>query len=121
MRVYKSVRHRPDQGLGICIFPEGGVPEEAVVLDQFKDGAFKMAINHKIPIAPMTFLDCKKRLPFRFFSGGPGRLRVIVHAIIPTDSLQLEDANTIKNTTRNTILLDLQKDQESGPYPSYIS
>jgi hypothetical protein len=57
--------------MSICIFPEGGVPEESVELDTFKDGAFKMAIAHQIPVVPIIFYDNKKRFPFRFFSGGP--------------------------------------------------
>lgn len=65
-RVYRRAQRRLDQGLSICIFPEGGVPEEDIVLDKFKDGAFKMAIAHKIPVVPMTFLDNKKRFSFTF-------------------------------------------------------
>ena len=67
--VYRSVRKRLESGLSICIFPEAGVPDEDVVLDGFKDGAFRMAIIHNIPIVPITFLDCKKRFPWPFFSG----------------------------------------------------
>jgi 1-acyl-sn-glycerol-3-phosphate acyltransferase len=35
--VYRRAQRRLDQGLSICIFPEGGVPEEDVLLDSFKD------------------------------------------------------------------------------------
>ena len=34
--VYRRAQRRIDQGLSICIFPEGGVPEEDVLLDDFK-------------------------------------------------------------------------------------
>ena len=59
--VFLRAQQRLNQGLSICIFPEGGVPEEHIELDVFKDGAFRLAINHKIPIVPLTFLDNKKR------------------------------------------------------------
>ena len=65
--VYRRAQKRLQNGLSICIFPEGGVPDEKVMLDTFKDGAFKMAIAHGIPIVPITFFDCKERFPFRFF------------------------------------------------------
>ncbi|MEM6542058.1 MAG: lysophospholipid acyltransferase family protein, partial [Bacteroidota bacterium] len=110
MRVYKSVQKRLRQGLGICIFPEGGVPEEHIVLDHFKDGAFKMAIAHGIPIVPLSFLDCKKRFPFHFFNGGPGRLRVKLHPIIETLNCEKEQAAILKAAVRNTILNDLEND-----------
>lgn len=108
--VYRSVRERLERGLSICIFPEAGVPEEAVVLDEFKDGAFRMAINHNIPIVPIAFLDCKKRFPWSFFKGGPGPLRVRVHHFVETEILGTEDTATIREETRTLILSDLQED-----------
>ena len=111
--VYRSVRERLEKGLSICIFPEAGVPEEEVMLDKFKDGAFRMAINHNIPIVPITFFDCKKRFPWSFFSGGPGPLRVKAHSFVETEILGTEDTATIREETRRLILNDLQKDQNA--------
>ena len=68
--VFLRAQRRLKQGLSICIFPEGGVPEEHVVLDDFKDGAFRLAINHKIPIVPLTFYDNKKRFSYTFLVVG---------------------------------------------------
>lgn len=113
--VYRSVRQRLEKGLSICIFPEAGVPEEDIILDEFKDGAFRMAITHNIPIVPMTFLDCKKRLPWPFFSGGPGLLRVNVHPFVETGILGTEDTGTIKKETRETIYQTLVAEQEKTP------
>ncbi len=107
--VYRRVQHRLNQGLSICIFPEGGVPDEKVILDSFKDGAFRMAIRHNIPIVPITFLDCKKRFPWTFFSGGPGILRVKVHEFVDTQLLGVEDTSTLREEVRETILKELSK------------
>ena len=107
MAVYRAVQHRLNQGLSICIFPEGGVPEEEILLDKFKNGAFRMAINHNIPIVPMTFLDCKKRFPWSFFSGGPGKLRARIHQFVDTQILGTEDTSTVKANVRETILDEL--------------
>ncbi|MCB0434716.1 MAG: 1-acyl-sn-glycerol-3-phosphate acyltransferase, partial [Mangrovimonas sp.] len=73
--VFLRAQKRLKQGLSICIFPEGGVPDEAIVLDDFKDGAFRLAINHQIPVVPIVFFDNKKRFSYTFFSGGPGKMR----------------------------------------------
>ncbi|MCE2613669.1 1-acyl-sn-glycerol-3-phosphate acyltransferase [Flavobacteriaceae bacterium D16] len=105
--VYRRAQKRLNQGLSICIFPEAGVPDESVILDNFKDGAFKMAIAHGIPVVPMTFLDNKKRFPFRLFSGGPGPLRVKVHRFIDTRGLKESDKSELREQTRNLILGDL--------------
>ncbi|MEZ4857274.1 MAG: lysophospholipid acyltransferase family protein [Flavobacteriaceae bacterium] len=105
--VFAAAQHKLNQGLGVCIFPEGGVPEETVVLDEFKDGAFRLAIEHKIPIAPMTFHDNKKRFSYTFLSGSPGIMRVKVHKIIPTGILEMEDKRMLRLQTRDIILNEL--------------
>lgn len=110
--VYRRAQRRLNQGLSICIFPEGGVPEENIILDAFKDGAFKMAIAHKIPIVPMTFYDNKKRFPFTFFSGGPGRIRARIHSFIETEELTEEDKPVLKEMARSIILNELKSESQ---------
>jgi len=106
--VFKEAQRRIDSGLSICIFPEGLVPEdESIVLDTFKGGAFKLAIEHKIPIVPMSFYDCKKRFSYTFFSGSPGFLRVKTHDFIETKELESSAISTLKNQTYSLIYNDL--------------
>lgn len=103
--VFQRAQKRLQQGLSICIFPEGGVPEdEATLLDEFKDGAFRLAIEHQIPIVPMTFADNKKRFSFTFLSGSPGIMRATVHKFISTRGLTLDDKKELKERTREVIL-----------------
>jgi 1-acyl-sn-glycerol-3-phosphate acyltransferase len=107
--VYRRARRRLNQGLSICIFPEGGVPDEHIMLDEFKDGAFKMAIAHNIPVVPITFYDNKKRFPFTLVSGGPGVLRAKVHSFFETGLLAEEDKSTLREEVRDVILKELNK------------
>lgn len=96
--VFKRAQKRLDQGLSICIFPEGGVPEdETILLDEFKDGAFRLAIEHQIPIVPMSFYDNKRRFSFNFFSGYPGLMRAKVHHFVSTDGLTMDDKTDLKD------------------------
>lgn len=109
--VFDQAQSRLNQGMGICIFPEGGVPEDMnIVLDNFKDGAFRLAIDHHIPIAPVTFYDTKKRFPYVFFQGGPGRMRAKVHPFIPTRGMTQDDKKTLREQTRGVILKELERD-----------
>ncbi len=107
--VYERAQRRLNQGLSICIFPEGGVPETDVLLDNFKDGAFRLAIDYQIPIVPMTFADNKKRFSYVFFSGGPGRMRAKVHKFIPTEGLGQEQKRPLKEQARALILEQLNR------------
>jgi len=106
--VFNRAQKKLSQGLSVCIFPEGGVPDDnSIVLDTFKDGAFRLAIEHQIPIAPMTFHDNKKRFSYRFFTGSPGKMRVVVHPTIPTTTLNLEDKRSLSVKTRTIIEQEL--------------
>ena len=110
MAVFERAQNRLNSGLSICIFPEGGVPsDESIVLDEFKDGAFRLAIEHQIDIVPLTFADNKKRFSYTFFSGGPGIMRVKVHQPIPTLGKSLNDKKEIKDETRTAIYHQLLK------------
>lgn len=109
MAVFERAQKRLNQGLSICIFPEGGVPDdESIVLDEFKDGAFRLSIDHHIPIVPLTFADNKKRFSYTFFSGSPGLMRVKIHHFIDTKNQSSDYKKTIKGQVHNVILKQLQ-------------
>ncbi len=111
MAVFNRAQQRLNQGLSICIFPEGGVPnDQSLDLDTFKDGAFRLAIEHQIPIVPITFADNKKRFSYKFLSGSPGIMRAVVHPFIETTGMLVENKADIRNLreqTRDVILQQL--------------
>ncbi len=109
--VFYRAQRRLKQGNSICIFPEGGVPDDlSLVLDSFKDGAFRLAIEHKIPVVPMVFYDNKKRFSYSFFKCSPGRMRVKILNFITTEDLEQADKRTLREKTRSLILESLEKD-----------
>jgi 1-acyl-sn-glycerol-3-phosphate acyltransferase len=111
--VFESAQKRINQGLSICIFPEGGVPDdESILLDSFKDGAFRLAIDHQLPIVPIAFADNKKRFSYTFLSGSPGLLRAKILAFVSTEGKSMADKNSLKDQTWNIIhqqLLEFEK------------
>ncbi len=111
--VFERAQKRIDQGLSICIFPEGGVPsDESIVLDSFKDGAFRLAIDHQLSIVPIAFADNKKRYSYTIFSGSPGLLRVKILPFIETAGKTMADKNSLKDQAWKVIhkqLLEFQK------------
>lgn len=101
----EEAQSRLNEGLSICIFPEGGVPNDrSIVLDEFKDGAFRLAIEHQINIVPLIFYDTKKRFSYDFFSGGPGVLRV---KILPSLPPKGHDKKSLKELVRGLMLEEL--------------
>ena len=105
--VYDSAQERLKQGMSICIFPEGGVPKEDIILDNFKDGAFRLAIEHQIPIVPMTFADNKQRFPYDFIKGSPGRMRVTIHPFMSTENKEVVDKKEMSEIARELIFKEL--------------
>ncbi|WP_025742859.1 lysophospholipid acyltransferase family protein [Aquimarina pacifica] len=109
--VFDRAQKRLQKGTSICIFPEGGVPDdESVVLDGFKDGAFRLAIDHQIPILPLVFFDNKKRFSYTFFSGSPGIMRARILNEVTTNGLTQDDKKALKEKMHRMLLEILEKD-----------
>ena len=113
-RVFKQTKEKLNSGISIAIFPEGTVPDLEVELAPFKHGAFTMAIEHQIPIVPMTFLDNKKRFPWSFggllggSKGSPGKLRVKIHDPIETKGMSKDNRVKLSQDVRELMLKDLR-------------
>ncbi|MFM1807764.1 MAG: hypothetical protein RLZZ242_489 [Bacteroidota bacterium] len=109
-RVYESVRRKLHYKRSIAIYPEGGVPHVSVDLDRFKDGAFSMAIEHELPLVPIVNFDCKKRLNWELFEGGPGILRYKILDTIPANTFKEGQVEDFKQHVRHLMLEALKAD-----------
>lgn len=112
--VYTQAKHKLGLGFNMMIYPEGLVPEPDVFLASFKNGAFSIAIEHQIPIVPITLPDCKKRFPFQFaykyWVGMPGIVRANVHAPISTEGLSQDDMPALKEQVYQLMSEKLKKE-----------
>ncbi len=110
--VFERAQKRINQGLSICIFPEGKVPDdESIVLDDFKNGAFRLAIDHHLTIVPIVFFDNKRRYSYTIFSGKPGLLRVKILPFVETSTKTKADLNEIRNQSWSLIHKELMEFQ----------
>ncbi len=109
--VYDQVVDFVQKGNSIAIYPEGGVPDPKIMLAPFKNGAFRMAIEHQLPIIPMVYLDNKRKYPYQWLKGSPGTLRVKILPIIQTTGLTLNDLDDLKLFAYNRIYNELMNDQ----------
>jgi 1-acyl-sn-glycerol-3-phosphate acyltransferase len=107
--VYERANKVIESGTSVCIFPEVNYVDNTILLNPFKRGAFKLSIEHQIPIVPMTFLDCKRKFPWSPDFGFPGELRVETFPEInPVKSL--DDLEELQEKTRDIILAGLNSD-----------
>lgn len=101
-----------DKGNCVLIFPEATIPDNAPVLNPFKNGAFKLAIEKQVPIVPVSFLGNWKILQGSImFKGmaGPGITRVIVHKSIDTAGMTQNDLSELKKKVFDVINEPLKK------------
>ena len=95
--VLKQAALRIEDGIGICIFPEGGILDSKYMLAPFKAGAFKLAIEQQIELLPISFPDNRKHFN-EFWDGGyPGRLRATIHEPISVHGLTADDIGELSD------------------------
>lgn len=111
MAVFKEAQRRFDQGNGVCIFPEGGVPKDySLILDRFRDGAFRMGIEHQLDIIPVILYDNKRKFPYKPSYGRiiPGRLHAKILSPISTKGLDFhKDKGELRQKAYNLIYQEL--------------
>lgn len=110
--VYGRATKVLENGFSICIFPEKEYTDETILLNTFKQGAFKLAIEHQLEICPMVFLDCKRKYPWYTTHGYPGTLRVDIYPKITTKGLSEEDIPSLQRNVYNKINDALENDPQ---------
>ena len=99
-RAFKKAEESLKDGKNVVIFPEGMISENyPPVLQPFKNGPFKLAIEQGVNILPVTICnnwnlmwDDGKR-----YGTSPGICDICVHAPIDTTTLTSSDAEDLKS------------------------
>ena len=121
MRSLIRAKREIENGWSIVIFPEGGIPLTAPKMGQFKNGAFKMAIDLGVPILPITCLDNWQLFgtdPVLSARAHPGVAKVIIHDPIPTKGLEKKDLVSLRSRTFEVINKPLM--EKHGDYISKL-
>lgn len=108
-KAFSEAKEKIDQGYSINIYPEGTIWNKTPELKEFKNGAFKLAIEKGVPIVPITFYNNFKILPDEKFEYYPSLIRCRIHRPVRTDHLKPEDAEQLKSEIYNLIRGDLVK------------
>ena len=110
--VYQRAQSVIEKGYSICIFPEKEYIDETILLNPFKKGAFKLALEHELPILPLVFLDCKRKFPWYTSHGYPGSLRVKALNIIQVKDIKNKKIETLQKESHMLIKKTLEKDRK---------
>ncbi|AMR32104.1 acyl-phosphate glycerol 3-phosphate acyltransferase [Mucilaginibacter sp. PAMC 26640] len=99
-RAFKKVMERLASGVTTIIFPEATIQDVyPPQLKDFKNGPFRMAIELKVPIIPVTSLNTWKVLwdDGLKYGSKPGICNIFVHKPIETAHLTLDDADALRD------------------------
>ena len=101
--VYGLANKVLEDGYSVCIFPEKDYEDESILLNEFKKGAFKLAIAHQLPILPMVFYDPKRMFPWYTAYGFPGAMRVEIHPPFETAGMTEESIPVLQQKAHDFI------------------
>ena len=112
-RSVERIREILSVGIPALIFAEGTQNRSKEILQPFKDGAFRLAIETQIPIVPMFIQGAGKLMPPGARSILPGKIKIIVGEEITVNGLTLNDVPTLKQHVFNNMLeLNAKLEQE---------
>lgn len=101
-RALEECRDRLDKKVSVMIFPEG-TRSQTGELGEFKDGAFRLAIDAGVPILPLAVIGTRDALVKKDWRFGRSKAEVRVLDPIATDGLGKDDVPALRDRTRDTI------------------
>jgi 1-acyl-sn-glycerol-3-phosphate acyltransferase len=101
-RSLKKVIEGIRAGKSLAVFPEGTRSPDGQ-LQEFKQGAFKIALRAGVPIVPVTIIGTSKLLPKGSLAPRPGRVDVIIGKPIETKQYNEKQLPDLMATTRDVI------------------
>lgn len=105
-KAFLEADKRVKQGESVFLFPEGTIGKQVPKIREFKNGAFKIAIENQVPIVPVTFITNWKLLQNGGFfksNGRPGLALVKIHKPISTKGLSQDNLLSLKEQVYHII------------------
>ncbi len=101
-RALQECRDRLGKQVSVMIFPEG-TRSRTGELQEFKDGAFRLAIDTGAPILPLAVLGTRDALVKHDWRFGYSHAEVRVLDPIPTEQLTRDEVDELRDRTRGMI------------------
>ena len=100
-------RDRLAKRVSVMVFPEG-TRSQTGELAEFRDGAFRIAIQAGVPVIPLAVLGTRDALIKHDWRFGVSNAEVRVLDPIPTDGLTKADVADLRDRTRAVIAAELE-------------
>jgi 1-acyl-sn-glycerol-3-phosphate acyltransferase len=107
-------------GKSLAVFPEGTRTPDGHLQD-FKPGAFKIALRAGVPIVPVTIRGTFKLLPKTTLAPRPGRVDVIIGKPIATRDYSEKQMAELIARVRAAIQENLESPRVATAVPTHIT
>jgi 1-acyl-sn-glycerol-3-phosphate acyltransferase len=104
----KRARAVLSDGISVIMLPEG-TRSRTGRLQEFKKGAFVLAMDLGVPILPITIFGTNRILPPKTLNLLPGRARIIIHPPIDAAHYQREEIDELIARTKAVIQSGLDR------------
>ncbi len=103
------------EGASMVILPEGTCNLGPELLKHFHDGAFRLAIDEKLPMAIMTIIGAGELWPRNQILIRPGKIFVYWDILDKTENYpSIDKLNELKDEVKNLMLSHLNKHYPNG-------
>jgi 1-acyl-sn-glycerol-3-phosphate acyltransferase len=105
-RAFRAAGERLKNGISMVMFPEGGIADDyPPKLQEFKNGPFRLAIAHRVPVLAVTSVNTWKILwdDGLKYGSRPGICKIYVHKPFETTDLTVDDADRLREEIFNVI------------------
>jgi 1-acyl-sn-glycerol-3-phosphate acyltransferase len=99
-----GIRDALSHGIPALIFAEGTQNRTKEILQPFKDGAFRIAIETQNPIIPLMVIGAGKLMPPGTFNLRPGKIKIVVGDEIDVSGLTTNDTSVLKQKVFDVML-----------------
>ncbi len=102
-------RSRIKDGISVVFFAEGTRSRKGEI-NQFKKGAFRLALELGLPVLPVSIHNTNKVLPSDTLDWHPGHVKLKFHDPISTTGMDTKDISALRDQTRIVIADALTQD-----------
>lgn len=101
-RMWRLTKAAIDGGTSLIVFPEGKRTRDGRV-DEFQDGAFRLAQQHGIPIVPVSIVGSTRHHRTGHWMFWPATITVHLHNTIEPNGLMKEDVPALRDRVRRVV------------------
>ena len=109
LKSMQAARSSLVNGKSIFFFAEGTRSKDEII-SPFKKGAFRMALDLKLPVLPISIHGTREILPRDTTQLYPGKARLVFHDPISTENLDPKSTDALMEQTRSVLMKALQEE-----------